>query len=161
MNINDDVAALRELLAKATPGPWTRKKPEIVKSGPGEGWPSMSAVAATPGRQTIYAACDRGSFPSADCDLIVAMRNALPALLDEREAMGELLAAQRAELCLAYDVIEQIPDSALDHVEDAKLLRLMQRMDEEQKRKAIRDKMDALATENERLRALLGEEKKT
>lgn len=87
MNINDDVAALRELLAKATPGPWTRKKPEIVKSGPGEGWPSMSAVAATPGRQTIYAACDRGSFPSADCDLIVAMRNALPALLDDREAM--------------------------------------------------------------------------
>lgn len=119
----DDVAAIRALLAKAPPGQWTRKKPEIVKSGPGEGWPRMSAVAATPGRQTIYAACDRGSFPSADCDLIVAMRNALPALLDEREAMrkalGDAVAWIERLRWLPGDCWERSDQDEADRIESA------------------------------------------
>ena len=78
-----DLAALRKLERQATPGPWTRAKPEKDA----EGWACGVAVAGTPGRQTIYANPPGGSFPSSDCDLIAAMRNALPALLDELERL--------------------------------------------------------------------------
>lgn len=72
-----DFAALGRLDAAATPGPWTRKKP----ANDSDGWPTGVAVAGTPGRQTIYATPSGGSFPSSDCDLIAAARNALPDLL--------------------------------------------------------------------------------
>ena len=68
---------LKALIAKATPGPWTRQKPKRDS----DGWSSGVAVAGTPGRQSIYASPPGGSYPSADCDLIVALRNKMKRLL--------------------------------------------------------------------------------
>lgn len=68
---------LEALLAAATPGYWTREKPGVDASG----WPAGTAVAGTPGRQTIYTNHRGGTFPSADCDMIAALRNAAPALI--------------------------------------------------------------------------------
>lgn len=81
------------LLAKATPGPWTREKPKHD----GSGWPMGMAVAGTPGRQTIYARAESGSFPSADCDVIVALRNAAPDLIAVVRAAAKVAAHPRWE----------------------------------------------------------------
>jgi hypothetical protein len=83
------------------------------------------------------------------------LRRELAKLHAESEGRGELIAGQRAELCLVYDVIDALPTEALDAVDDAKLMKLMRCMDEEQKRKEIRDCMSDLVEENERLRARL------
>lgn len=77
MATNDVLDRLEALMAAATPGYWTREKPGVDASG----WPAGTAVAGTPGRQTIYTNHRGGTFPSADCDMIAALRNAAPALI--------------------------------------------------------------------------------
>lgn len=80
-----EVRALLAAEAKATPGPWTREKPARDASG----WPCGVAVAGTPGQQTIYANPSGGSYPSADCDLLVAARNLAAPLASSWLAMRE------------------------------------------------------------------------
>lgn len=78
-----DIIELRALLEKATPGPWVIARPEQK----GEDWPHGIIVAATARGLGIYASGDTATFPSADRAMIAAARNALPALLDEIEAL--------------------------------------------------------------------------
>jgi hypothetical protein len=73
----EDLATLVELEKAATPGPWVASRPEQK----GEDWPHGIIVAATARGLGIYASGDTATFPSADRDLIAAVRNALPALL--------------------------------------------------------------------------------
>ena len=89
-----DTNLLRRLEHSATKGPWTDVKP--VKDS--DGFSRGVVVAGTPGRQGIYANPEGGSFPYADCKLIVAARNALPALLDELDAAKSGLERMKASL---------------------------------------------------------------
>lgn len=88
--------ALRELHEKATPGPWFEEKGGLIPSGqPAAGWPSRDLIAATAAGQgnKIYAEPHGGISPPANQRLIVAARNALPALLAIAEAARALKAA--------------------------------------------------------------------
>lgn len=81
-------------LAAATPGPWQLERPHVDQ----DGWRRGSAIAGTPGRQTIYTVHDgRGTFPAADAKLIAHAPTDLRTLLDEnaklREALGRIAAA--------------------------------------------------------------------
>lgn len=76
-NANEILDRLAALLDAATPGHWTREKPAVDA----DGWSMGTAVAGTPGRQTIYTNHLGGTFPSADCNMIAAIRNAAPALI--------------------------------------------------------------------------------
>lgn len=167
----ETLAELRRLHAAATPGPWGVDD-GIVVDDRGNAHKVDPATIPAVGIEVDHVS-------GFDASLIVAARNALPALLDAAEerdrllverdrccddfqkeaqratAAEELIAAHRAELCLAFDVIDALPESALEGIDEAKLLKLMRCMDDEQKRAAIRDKMDELVTERDRLRALL------
>lgn len=73
---------LNDLLAKAraaTPGPWTQTRPGTDPDGFAHG----VAVAATSGRQMIYASPPGGSFPAADAAYIAAAHPAVTAALVE------------------------------------------------------------------------------
>lgn len=86
---DDEIRNDRKICNAATPGPWTREKPPRE-----DGWSLGVAVAATAGRQMIYARPPGGSFPSADANFIAAARTRWPAALDEvmaqREVIGSL-----------------------------------------------------------------------
>lgn len=69
-----DIAALRELLAKATPGPWQAWDRGI-------GWEVHDAS-----KNEINSGF-RETFSEADAALIAALRNAAPALLDRIETL--------------------------------------------------------------------------
>lgn len=84
--------ALASLCERATPGPWTREKP----GKDADGFQLGVAVAATYGRQMIYATPPGGQSPSADCDFIAAARAALPALIAEVQAHRAAKAAEHA-----------------------------------------------------------------
>lgn len=82
-----DIAALRALEKAATPGPWLIESDGIVTSAalpPPEHWPGEHSeiIGSTDVRRIVQT--DSGYYPprEADAALIVAMRNALPALLD-------------------------------------------------------------------------------
>ena len=84
------IEELRGLLADATPGPWRRTSPSPFDAGSGiriesEEWGWFACVPIVNGREGEY----------DDANFIVAMRNALPALLD---------LAERASLPLAGNV---------------------------------------------------------
>ncbi len=68
-----DITALRELLKKATPGPWHR----LGVSGP------RGFVAVSESAESAVSLSER----QADTDIIVAAVNALPGLLDELERL--------------------------------------------------------------------------
>lgn len=87
-----DVKALRELLAKATPGPWQSIDNVIFSVEPG-------------GPHPLEGNC-------ADGALIVAAINALPALLDAAEDRERLSAGLGAALRWSYDT------SVREHVAD-------------------------------------------
>ena len=79
-----DVAELLRKNKSATGGTWTDEKPGRDE----DGWLMASIVAATPGRQQIYSDVEGGTYPHADCKLLVALRNAAGALLAAaREAL--------------------------------------------------------------------------
>jgi hypothetical protein len=83
----------RKLLAGATPGPWSTERP----AGAIDGFSRGIVVAATPGRQKIYADPPGGSYPWNDCRLIAASPGLLTEALDEIDALERELAACRAE----------------------------------------------------------------
>lgn len=92
-------AALRELLAKATPGPW-----ELATSC------SWRRIVTTHGRAVIVPTIQRSdNHPDLDCgtdyvnaELAVAAVNALPALLAQSAAY-EALVARCSELAAKLD----------------------------------------------------------
>lgn len=86
MSGNMDIEALRESLAKATPGPWS------VKPGtaPESGTDLLVHVGARPGRDTVALQDHCMGFVHRgqdDAALIVASVNALPGLLDRIEEL--------------------------------------------------------------------------
>ncbi len=96
--------ALKKLEAAATPGPWTREKPGHDENG----WPMGVAIGGMPGRQTIYASPPGGSYPSADCDLTVAARNSLPALIAVAEAAERVCQLNLSGPMMAMDVMMEV-----------------------------------------------------
>jgi hypothetical protein len=88
-----DIEKLRELLAKATPGPWYYYEGEIEDGKQIEG-ADLRGNGASVWRIDMG---DYDALDNANAALIVAVVNALPELLDEVERLRELDAA-RAEL---------------------------------------------------------------
>lgn len=85
---------LRKLAEAATPGPWFADRPP----SDAEGWPSGVAVAATYGRQKIWATPPGGSFPAADQTFIAAWNPAAAlAICDDHDRLLADLARARAE----------------------------------------------------------------
>ena len=66
------VERMKAAAEHATPGPWSRKRPGRRNDEMGivNEFASGVAVAATPGRQMIYADPPGGSYPSNDADHI-------------------------------------------------------------------------------------------
>lgn len=93
MTAPDVIARLRELLTKATPGPWEAGESTFGAAIGGHG----ITVASVSGRGR-----DRPAM--ADAALIVDAVNALPALLDERDRLLAVVEAARAldESLFAY-----------------------------------------------------------
>lgn len=92
-----DLEGLEKFEKAATSGPWTCDKPGKDADGFSKG----VAVAATYGRQMIYADPPGGSFPAADQRFIAAIRNAAPALIKaarERNMYAELCAEWEKQL---------------------------------------------------------------
>ena len=114
-----DLDALDRLIAAATPGPWTRTKPQRDA----DGWPMGVGVAGCGPGCMIYASPPAGSFPSSDAELIAALRNAAPALIAE-------LRAARAELARMRDVLAT-RDEALEFYREVELRAELARMDAE------------------------------
>jgi hypothetical protein len=83
--MSGDTKALRELLAKATPGPW--------RHDAGDTAVFATAPSKTGSRllQTLVA----GNAAPNDAALIVALHNAAPALLDEIDRLREVERAAR------------------------------------------------------------------
>ena len=79
-NAKDDLA----LCDKATPGPWT-EEPSGEKVG---GFSCDVAIAATQGRQKIYARPRGGTFPYNDKRFIAMAREALPYWIKRAERLG-------------------------------------------------------------------------
>ncbi len=75
-----DIPALRALLAKATPGPWSANRPHHTADGEME-W----EILGTPRDLCV---CIKANYlDPEDAELIPALRNAAPALLDELERL--------------------------------------------------------------------------
>lgn len=89
------VDRLRALLAKATPGPWTVSDDEpgdVVLYGPDENWMANIGNWARQHEEIDAKAAARQACEfrdAADAQLMAAMRDALPALLDVAEAAAE------------------------------------------------------------------------
>lgn len=90
-SVTVDLAKLRDLEKRATPGPWVegmRKKGGFASNLP-DG--HMPIALTAPGQGVFYNCLDPNhsgaSYPSADGELIAAVRNALPELLDELERL--------------------------------------------------------------------------
>lgn len=118
--IDEVIAELERLQAAATAGPWVVSRPEQK----GEAWPHGIIVAATARGLGIFASGDSATFPSADRELIAAMRNALPSLLASlKQARAEVQRTREigGEVLSDYMTSEQhhpnhvlIPLTALD-----------------------------------------------
>lgn len=83
-----DIARLRELLAKATPGPWGVERTDkdnwigpMRRSGDGK----VAEIVCDTDRNGLYPEYLQRN--DANADLIAALRNAAPALLDELERL--------------------------------------------------------------------------
>ena len=79
-----EIERIAALLSKATPGEWYSTPRGSYQTGPESGFACDVLIAATaPSKgNRIYADPPCGTFPSADRDLIVALRNAAPALIE-------------------------------------------------------------------------------
>ncbi len=94
--LSAELAKVREMVGKATPGPWSRTKPG---SDP-EGWPNGVAVAFVARGQGVYANPPGGSYPASDQDFIAASRSLVPRLLD----VIDLLREQRDSAIASHDM---------------------------------------------------------
>lgn len=88
---------LRELLEKATPGPWAVRYDYVVQA------PSFDDGRLVPVAQP-YGVNSDGTDLFANARLIAAARNALPALLDEIDA---LRAALHTLICEVVGLVEE------------------------------------------------------
>lgn len=114
-------AEMRELLAKATPGPWA------YECHGRDGWYAVG-VLAEPGTEKFLTGQQETGYADvvervaleielgADAALIAALRNEAPALLDRVEALERGI----RELCDRY---EQIPWTGIPTAEARALLR--------------------------------------
>ncbi len=84
-----DIKALRELEAKATPGPWeVEVDPDLSRIGPWSGRRYDPYEGGLPiVDKALFFVGRKDKALLEDLYLIVAMRNALPELLDELERM--------------------------------------------------------------------------
>jgi hypothetical protein len=96
-----DTAKLRRLLDEGTPRPWFRQ--DGILSGPDKGNFNIGH-----GIGDTYAS----PTPSADAALITEAVNALPVLLDERDALVAALKQARDDLTVNPDIAVA---AALDH----------------------------------------------
>lgn len=117
-----DLERLMELSEKATPPPWTTEPSgETIY-----GFSCDVAIAATSGRQKIYAQPKGGTYPYADQQLIAAARNALPDLIllatfavnDTAILAAKLERVERENHCLSRDYrdLSHTWDEGLEHV---------------------------------------------
>jgi hypothetical protein len=95
-----ELEAIRERCEAATKGPWTTK-PSGEKVG---GFAVDVAVAATTGRQMIYANPPGGTFPAADQEFIAQARTYVPRLA---EGYDHLLTAAKWALIMAIECYVQ------------------------------------------------------
>lgn len=93
--ITELLAGCEERAKKATPGPWTRKKPGLC---PETGFHDGVGIAGTAGRQMIYTEKSCSSYPSADADFIAASRTDIPLLIAACRALLEAGEGLKAEL---------------------------------------------------------------
>ncbi len=98
-----DYADLRRLLAEGTPGPWRLgdSRAEVWADRDAAGWDAFM-VASSLTRLNPAG----GTVAEADAHLIVAAVNALPALLDEREALIREQDGLRAKV----EAVERLAD---------------------------------------------------
>lgn len=102
---DEELRKLLDVAKAATPGPWSRKKP----TEDDDGWSTDVAVAATPGRQAIYASPPGGSYPSADCDYIATFDPPTAiALVTEVQELRASLASIHADIAAAHAAILDI-----------------------------------------------------
>lgn len=106
-----DTDTLRELVARATPGPWYTLGPPWLTDG------NTSILAESPDPHVARFICDFDFFafdeeddktslnPDADAALIVAAVNALPTLLDRLDAERARAIAAETRLAEAEGVI--------------------------------------------------------
>ncbi|MHB8372236.1 MAG: hypothetical protein ACYDBI_05955 [Thermoplasmataceae archaeon] len=88
----EELKEIEGRLTKATPGPWTTKKPGIDS----DGW-SKGVIIACVGRgQCVYGTPPGGSFPASDQDFIAHARTDIQLLLlyilkleGEKEALAQ------------------------------------------------------------------------
>ena len=96
-NAKDDLA----LCDKATPGPWT-EEPSGEKVG---GFSCDVAIAATQGRQKIYARPRGGTFPYNDKRFIAMAREALPYWIERAAKLEQENAALKEAFTAAYKIL--------------------------------------------------------
>jgi hypothetical protein len=102
---DEEIRAIRERLAARTPGKWSTS----VLGPPDEDWPEAMAIAATYGRQKIYA-CAGGSFPKADQEFIAAAPTDIAALLAEVERLTQERDEARAEVVASDERLVAVMD---------------------------------------------------
>jgi len=91
-----DIPALRELLAKATPGPWRSTWDDPVPEGRCESIEDWNVIEGPDKSLVVGMVVYDGHWPACtkeNAALIVAAVNQLPSLLDELEGLREKLAA--------------------------------------------------------------------
>ena len=94
---------LERLEKAATAGPWLDRP---TPRGP-DGWATCQAVVGTGGNgNTIYATPSGGVFPACDKALLIALRNAAPALI----AAARREAKMREACQIASNCLKRIPD---------------------------------------------------
>ena len=132
-----DTKALRALLEKATPGPWHWE-------GHDEG--TITSEAAGHAGKSIVESDNRVYGPSdADGELIVAMRSALPALLDAADRLAEVEAELARQQTVYLKGCECSPDDACLFARERDAVR--ERLAEvERERDALRWKLDKCTT---------------
>ena len=101
---DDTLKVLRDLLAKATPGPWTITTEDDRRDG-------LNSRLLHAGRHGMLAIIrtehQGGYFGSANAELIAALRNAAPDLLDTIERLTRERARNHDELDRRFALIEE------------------------------------------------------
>lgn len=101
--VEQEAVRLRELLEKATPGPWSVVPDDKIEA-PDPDRPSEPWMVATFSTGCGYERC----YDADNADLAVAAVNALPALLDRIEALEANEKAQRRRATDAEYMVEAL-----------------------------------------------------
>lgn len=115
------IAEWTRITSEATPGPWRAAhegvltRPDGSKTWEGRGWVYTEGGDAV----TEYAGCGshEAEWPNpSDASLVIASREALPALLAEREEMLAVLREMRASVSAALVQCYEGDDDTIRHV---------------------------------------------